>query len=199
MNTVLFAPGLSNVGSANYKVGITNQWVQDSAGNVYWLETSTDTDGNVSFTYYDQPGGSVVTPTGDVQPVQDSNVQVIKRADDINSDGSVYVNFYRVNVYDEDGAILASLPQNAQGATYVILGDEVDPQDETQDILRDVEDRTPGSFINFNFDEVDLTYVAAGAAQGELETAVYKLNTATVGTVTLTYDGAGNLTNVARS
>ena len=57
-----------------------------------------------------------------------------------------------------------------------------------------------GSFINFNFDEVDLTYVASGAATGEIETATYSLAGVVQGTITISYDSiTGNVTNAIRA
>lgn len=213
-NSLLLAPGLPSVApGTSYSNTLQGSWVQDSAGNVWWLETSTDTDGSVTFIYYDQPGGVVGVPTGNVEPIQDSNIQAIKRGDDVNGDGSTIVIFFRVNVYDEDGAILTSNPQNASGGVYTILGTEIDPQDEVEAILDNIgtntaataasadniDTRVAGSFINFNFDEVTITRVAAGAAQGEIETAVYKSATVTVATLTITYDGNGDLSGVVRS
>jgi len=185
--TVLLAPPNSPSGSSGggYSNTLAGSWVQDEAGNVYWLETATDTEGNVTYTYYDQPGGNIVSPTGDVSPVLDSNMQVIKRGDDVNGDGSLIVTFYRLNIYDEDGIILVSIPQNANGSVYAIQGVEIDPQDEIEVKLSEIESNTAsidantaatatntasidqrvaGSFINFDFDEVSLTYVSSGPA-----------------------------------
>jgi hypothetical protein len=228
--TVLLAPPNSPSGSGGggYSNTLSGSWVQDSAGNVYWLETATDEQGVVSYIYYDQPGGNIVTPTGDVSPVLDSNMQLVKRGDDINGDGSVVVTFYRLNIYDESGAIISSIPQSPDGTTYTVQGVEIDPQDEIEELLKtgnninaailtqgaslvtsnnsissssfDLNARTAGSFINFEFDECDLTYVTTGAATGEIETAVYSLASVVVGTVTLSYDAlTGDLTNVARA
>jgi len=221
--TVMFCPSTPAGGSApgGYSNTLAGSWVQDVAGNIYWLETATDTEGNVTYMYYDQPGGSIVTPTGDVSPVLDSNMQIIKRADDVNGDGSVINTFYRLNIYDADGAILSSVTQSADGTGYTVQGNEIDPQDEVEEILKEgnsntaslvtsnnsiaqsvveLNQRAAGSFINFNFDEVNLSYVATGAATGEIETAVYSLGGNVVGTVSLTYDAAtGDLTNVVRA
>lgn len=235
--TVMFCPSTPAGGSApgGYSNTLAGSWVQDVAGNIYWLETATDTEGNVTYIYYDQPGGSIVTPTGDVSPVLDSNMQIIKRADDVNGDGSVINTFYRLNIYDADGAILSSVTQSADGTGYTVQGNEIDPQDEVEEILKEgnqntdlirssnaailtntasivtsnnsiaqsgvnLSQRAAGSFINFNFDEVNLTYVATGAATGEIETAVYSLGGNVVGTVSLTYEAiTGDLSNVIRA
>jgi len=224
----LFAPSQpAGGGGSGYVNTLQGAWVQDSAGNVYWLETATDSQGNVTYTYYDQPGGNVVTPTGDLEPVKDNNLQVIKRGDDVNGDSSLIVNFYRVNVYDDEGNIIASTPQTATGLPYTVQGVEVEPEDEIEALLSvgnnntaaavtelasiqtatvstassasEIKERSAGSFINFNFDEVDLTYVVTGAELGEIETATYKLATVVVGVVTITYDTSGNISNITRA
>ncbi len=242
--TVLLAPPNSPSGSSGggYSNTLAGSWVQDEAGNVYWLETATDTEGNITYTYYDQPGGNIVSPTGDVSPVLDSNMQVIKRGDDVNGDGSLIVTFYRLNIYDEDGIILVSIPQNANGSVYAIQGVEIDPQDEIEVKLSEIESNTAsidantaatatntantatntasidantaatatstasidqrvaGSFINFDFDEVSLTYVSSGPATGEIQTATYSKSGSQVAVITLTYDAtSGQLTNVLRA
>lgn len=48
-------------------------------------------------------------------------------------------------------------------------------------------------------DEINLTYVSGGPADGEIETVVYKNGGSTVSTLTLSYDGSGNLSSVVRS
>ena len=216
--SLLIAPGLPAVQPGpSYKNTLSGSWVQDSAANVWWLETSTDLDGNIIYTYYGQPGGTPSVPVGSVEPVQDSNIQVIRRGDDVNGDGSLVVTFFRVNVYDEDGAILSSNPQTSAGGPYVVIGTEIDPQDEVEELLRvgnanttDIKTasestndvtvgRLAGSFINFEFDEVVISRVTVGPATGEIETAEYKLSTVTVGTITISYDANGDVSNVARS
>lgn len=56
-----------------------------------------------------------------------------------------------------------------------------------------------GTLVPEQYDELDLTYVAAGNGAGEIETVTYKLNTATIATLTLTYDAQNRITNVVRS
>ena len=55
--TVMFCPSTPAGGSApgGYSNTLAGSWVQDVDGNIYWLETATDTEGNVSYIYYDQP------------------------------------------------------------------------------------------------------------------------------------------------
>lgn len=69
-------------------------------------------------------------------------------------------------------------------------------------------ENVPGESLNVNvtnalvtepYDQVDLTYVAAGNGAGEVETATYKLATVTVATLTLTYNGDNKLSSVVRS
>jgi hypothetical protein len=60
-------------------------------------------------------------------------------------------------------------------------------------------DRLSGSLVPAAYDEIDLTYVASGAGVGQIETAVYKLASATVATLTLSYDGSDRLSSVVKS
>ncbi len=229
LNALMIAPATpSGGGGGGFNNTFQGAWVQDDAGNVYWQEVETDSQGVKTYIYYDQPGGNVVTPTGDLGPIDESSIQVIKRGDDINGDGSLVVTFYRVNIYEDDGAILSSQPQTAAGAPYTVQGTEIDPQNEIEALLvqgnantasaitelasiqtattatasstDSINERVAGSFINFNFDEVDLTYVASGAAAGEIETATYSLASIVQGTVTISYDSlTGNITNATRA
>ena len=48
-------------------------------------------------------------------------------------------------------------------------------------------------------DEIALTYVSAGNGVGEIETVVYKLASATVATLTLSYDSNNRLSGVVKS
>ena len=68
-----------------------------------------------------------------------------------------------------------------------------------QDDIIAIIENLGGSLAPNEYDEVDLTYVAAGNGAGEIETVVYKLATATVATLTLSYDANDNLINVIRS
>jgi len=49
------------------------------------------------------------------------------------------------------------------------------------------------------YDEINLTYVTSGNGIGEIETVVYKNQTNTVATLTMTYDGSDKLSSVVRS
>ena len=70
----------------------------------------------------------------------------------------------------------------------------VDPSTEALKVLG-----TGGVFVPDNFDEIDITYVAAGNGIGEISTVVYSLATVTVATLTFTYDAQDRLSNVVRS
>lgn len=56
-----------------------------------------------------------------------------------------------------------------------------------------------GSLVPVAFDEIDMTYVAAGPGTGQVATAVYKLASATVKTLTMSYDGSDRLISVVAS
>lgn len=190
----------SKVGSSDPLKDVEGRFVIDAAGNLLWLQTTYDNiTGNTTTTYYDQPNGTVVTPSGNVGPVKDSNIFTIKRCDDINGDGTSLVVFYRVNVYDEAGVIISSIPQTPSGAAYTVQGVERDCDDDIEKDVDEINQRVSGSFINFNFDKVDLTYVASGAAEGEINTAVYSLSGNTAGTITMSYDAQGRLSSVSRT
>lgn len=55
------------------------------------------------------------------------------------------------------------------------------------------------SFVPTAFDEVAITYVTVGSGIGQVETAVFKLATVTVKTLTLSYDGSDRLSGVVAS
>jgi hypothetical protein len=65
--------------------------------------------------------------------------------------------------------------------------------------LNDLNARLGGSLAPVEHDELEITYVAAGNGAGEIETVVYKLATATVNTLTLSYDASNRLTGVVKS
>lgn len=56
-----------------------------------------------------------------------------------------------------------------------------------------------GALVPEAYDEIDLTYVAAGNGVGEIETVTYSLEGSTVATLTLSYDSSDRLSNVVRS
>lgn len=205
--SLLMAPGLPVVApSGGQESVLQGVWVQDTAGNIWWLQTEVDEFDDTIFVYYDQPGGIIGSPIGDVSPVQDSNIQALRRGDDVNSNGVLVITFYRINVYDDDGAILASNPQTPSGGAYVILGDEIDPQDEIEGLLEKIKvenegvnARIAGNFINFEWDEFEVTArISSGPAIGEIQTVEYKLSAVLAGTVTVTYDGNGDILGASR-
>lgn len=65
--------------------------------------------------------------------------------------------------------------------------------------LADLNARLGGSLAPVEHDELEITYVAAGNGAGEVQTVVYKLASATVATLTLTYDASNRLTGVVKS
>ena len=71
------------------------------------------------------------------------------------------------------------------------------PNFRTEDIVNQLK-IAPGMTIP-QHDDIEITYVAAGNGVGEIETVVYKLATATVATLTLSYNSDNKLTGVAKS
>lgn len=55
------------------------------------------------------------------------------------------------------------------------------------------------SLVPNEYDQISLTYVAAGNGVGEIETATYKLAGADVAVLTLAYDSSSRLIDVVRS
>lgn len=59
--------------------------------------------------------------------------------------------------------------------------------------------RLSGSLVPAAYDQIDLTYVPSGNGVGEVATAVYKLATVTVKTLTLSYNSDNKLSSVVAS
>jgi hypothetical protein len=55
------------------------------------------------------------------------------------------------------------------------------------------------SLVPEQYDDIKLTYVAAGNGVGEIQTVTYFYQAALVATLTLTYDAQNRLTDVQRS
>lgn len=55
------------------------------------------------------------------------------------------------------------------------------------------------SLVPARYNEIDFTYVPSGNGVGQIQTAVYKLASSTVATLTFTYDGTNKLTSVVKS
>ena len=49
------------------------------------------------------------------------------------------------------------------------------------------------------YDRIEITYVASGNGEGEIETVVYKMGAVVVATLTLAYDSGDNLASVIKS
>lgn len=56
-----------------------------------------------------------------------------------------------------------------------------------------------GSLVPESYDDLDLTYVAAGNGAGEIETVTYNDNGSAIATLTLQYDAQNRLIKVTRS
>lgn len=55
------------------------------------------------------------------------------------------------------------------------------------------------NLVPFQYDNIELTYVAAGNGVGEIETVTYKDGSTTVSTLTLTYNADNKIISVVRS
>jgi len=76
-------------------------------------------------------------------------------------------------------------------------GRERTPGDKSDYILQVNE--LGGKLVPEEFDEISLTYVAAGNGTGEIQTVIYELNSVTVATLTLGYDVSDRLNSVVRT
>lgn len=56
-----------------------------------------------------------------------------------------------------------------------------------------------GNLVPEQYDEIDLTYVAAGNGAGEIGTVTYSLSGQVIATLTLTYNAQNKVSNVTRS
>lgn len=86
----------------------------------------------------------------------------------------------------------ASLPLPTGAATESTLNN-VDTK------LQNLDSRLAGALAPVEHDELEITYVPSGNGVGEVQTVVYKLASATVATLTLSYDASNRLTGVVKS
>lgn len=86
----------------------------------------------------------------------------------------------------------ASLPLPSGAATEA-------KQDTQITELQGINEKLLGNVIPENWDNIAITYVAAGNGVGEIETVVYSLSASTVRTLTLTYNSDNEVSNIARS
>ena len=56
-----------------------------------------------------------------------------------------------------------------------------------------------GNLVPEVYDTIELTYINAGPGTGEIGTVIYKLNTITITTLTLSYDISNRLISVVKS
>lgn len=55
---------------------------------------------------------------------------------------------------------------------------------------------TGGNLVPDQYDEIAMTYITSGNGVGEIGTVTYKLSSATIATLTLSYDASNRLINV---
>jgi hypothetical protein len=56
-----------------------------------------------------------------------------------------------------------------------------------------------GTLVPDTYDSIELSYVSAGNGVGEIGTVIYKLDAATIATLTLSYDVSNRLISVVKS
>jgi hypothetical protein len=88
---------------------------------------------------------------------------------------------------------------NSLGSIVNITGTVTLPTnaaEETGGNLASLNTKTAGALVPVAYNEVDLTYITSGNGTGQIGTAVYKLASSTVKTLTLTYDSSNRLSTV---
>lgn len=66
-------------------------------------------------------------------------------------------------------------------------------------IISQLTSKLSGSLVPLAYDEIDLTYVPSGNGVGQVATALYKLASSTIATLTMTYDSSNRLSSVVKS
>lgn len=136
-----------------------------------------------------------VGPTGTTAPTSATEIAGVNAGNlvPISVDSTGAIN---VNIASEPGAPFhvivdsSALPTGASTSAN---------QTTANTALNALNARTAGSLTPVAYDEVDLTYVPSGNGAGQVATATYKLASATVKTLTLTYDSSNRLSTVVAS
>lgn len=85
------------------------------------------------------------------------------------------------------------------GATAANQTTQIGLETTIRNDLDDLNARLPGGLVPAEFDEIDLTYIVSGNGIGQVGTAIYKLASSTVATLTLTYDSSDRLISTVKS
>jgi hypothetical protein len=75
-------------------------------------------------------------------------------------------------------------------------------KDDTDIVINPSTEDTLKKLVSFGigeFDQILITYVAAGDGAGEIETATYKLSGGTIATLTLAYNGDNKLSSITKT
>ncbi len=91
----------------------------------------------------------------------------------------------------------STLPTGGATAANQVL--EITELDNIDTATTALNARTAGALVPAAFDEIALTYIVGGNGDGQIGTAVYKLASSTVKTLTLTYDASNRLIDVTAS
>lgn len=203
----------SSVQSAPGTSAGTAVTVQGSASGVALptVPTYTGANGSAPPTYIAQVGG--LKPSAVMAPLQmdaSANVKVSVEATVLATGAATSLN--QVTANSSLSSIDGKLPSNLTVSATRLL---VDGSGVTQPIsaaslplptgaatettLSALNQRLPGGLVPAKFDEIAVTYVAAGNGVGEVQTAVFKLAAATVATLTLSYNSSNKLTGVVKT
>jgi len=132
-----------------------------------------------------------VGPNGATAPTSSTEIAGVDLAGNlipvsVDSAGNVNVNVSS-----------SPLPPGSATAANQVL--EIAQLDNIDTAVTALNARTPGGLVPLQFDEIALTYIPSGNGTGQIGTAVYKLASVTVKTLTLTYDGSNRLIDVIAS
>lgn len=186
--------------------------VQGSASGVALpvSTTSTGSNGGTPTSFVTQIGG--VTPTATLAPLQldsSANLKVAVEGSALPTGAATESTLATRASESTLSALNGKIPSNLTVSSTRLL---VDGSGVTQPIsaaslplptgaatettLSALNQRLAGSLVPVKYDEIAITYVTAGNGVGEIQTAVFKLATVTVKTLTLSYDSSNRLSGV---
>jgi hypothetical protein len=154
--------------------------------------------------------------------VPDANTIILANStpNNIALGDSFFILRYVSQRFDQSGSIVASsgpVQYNLNGTDTTVFQDTVTPANSTplpvqylntsgvrtnlatETTLSSINTKLAGSLVPTAYDQIDLTYYSSGNGIGQIQTAVYKLATVTVRTLTLTYDTSARISSVVAS
>lgn len=144
----------------------------------------------------EQPDGSLLHTTVDQSALPDGAATEAKQDDQITALNNIVTTSGETATNTlASSSTLTDIKTNTTGlATETTLAGVA-----TETTLSALSSKVPSGLVNVPFDEMVVDYVLSGNGVGEIQTVTYKLATATVATVSLSYDVQNRLTGVSRS